>query len=429
MLYQDLIALKRDGAALSTDQITALARGLGDGSLSDAQAGALAMAIVLRGMNAAETTALTLAMRDSGQKLYWDHGPVIDKHSTGGVGDTVSLVLAPALAACGAVVPMISGRGLGHTGGTLDKLEAIPGYTVAPDPERLRAVVADAGCAIVGASADLAPADRRLYAVRDVTATVASQPLIVASILSKKLAAGVEGLVLDVKSGSGAFIADKGDARNLARALVDVATRAGCPTRAVLSDMSQPLGPSAGNAVELRVALDLLRGDLSDAPRLAEMVLVLGAEALTLAGIQDGRAKLGRALTSGAAAEHFARMVAALGGPRDVLERPDAYLPPAPVIRPIPAPQAGVIACYDTRAIGQAVIGLGGGRRAANDRVDPRVGFSAIVPIGTKVTKGAALGMVHAATEYAADVACAAFLASCGIAETVLVPDLVTEIL
>ncbi|MBN2761031.1 MAG: thymidine phosphorylase, partial [Rhodobacteraceae bacterium] len=285
MLYQDLIALKRDGGMLAPQYIAALVRGLTDGSLSDAQAGALAMAIVLRGMTRQETTDLTLAMRDSGQKLQWDNGPVVDKHSTGGVGDTVSLVLAPALAACGAVVPMISGRGLGHTGGTLDKLEAIPGYTIGPDPTRLRAVVADAGCAIVGASADLAPSDRRLYAIRDVTATVASQPLIVASILSKKLAAGVHGLVLDVKTGSGAFMADAQDARNLAQALVEVATRAGCPTRAVLSDMSQPLAPAAGNAVELAVALDLLRGNAPAAPRLQEMVLVLGAEALMLSGL------------------------------------------------------------------------------------------------------------------------------------------------
>ncbi|CUX82762.1 MAG: thymidine phosphorylase DeoA [Roseibaca calidilacus] len=429
MLYQDLIGLKRDGTALSPAQIAALARGLSDGTLSDAQAGALAMAIVLRGMDAAETAALTLAMRDSGQKLHWDHGPVLDKHSTGGVGDTVSLVLAPALAACGAVVPMISGRGLGHTGGTLDKLEAIPGYTVAPDPDRLRAVVAAAGCAIVGASADLAPADRRFYAIRDVTATVASQPLIVASILSKKLAAGVEGLVLDVKTGSGAFMRLAEDARALAQALVTVAARAGCPTRAVLSDMSQPLAPAAGNAVELRVALDSLRGSPQAAPRLAQMVLTLGAEALSLAGIDNGRARLEAALASGAAAEHFARMVTALGGPSDFLERPDAYLPPAPVISAIPAPQAGVVAGYDTRAIGQAVIGLGGGRRAACDRIDLRVGFAAIAPIGATVAKGDPLALVHAASEAAAWQACAAFLAACEMADTAQVPELVMEIL
>lgn len=429
MLYQDLIALKRDGGVFTPDQIAKLVHGLSDDTLSDAQAGALAMAIVLRGMDAAETTALTLAMRDSGQKLHWDHGPVIDKHSTGGVGDTVSLVLAPALAACGAVVPMISGRGLGHTGGTLDKLEAIPGYTVTPDPDRLRAVVAQAGCAIVGANADLAPADRRLYAVRDVTATVASQPLIVASILSKKLAAGVQGLVLDVKTGSGAFMADPSDAQKLARALVDVATRAGCPARAVLSDMSQPLGPAAGNAVELSVAIELLRGNLYAAPRLAEMVLSLGAEALELAAIDAGRAQLERALVSGAAAERFARMVAALGGPRDLMERPDAYSPSAPVIRAVPAPCAGKVAAYDTRAIGQAVIELGGGRRAAGDRVDPRVGFSAITPIGAAVAKGDALAIVHAASDSAADTACADFQAACQIAETASVPVLVTEII
>ncbi|MCC1481404.1 thymidine phosphorylase [Roseibaca sp. Y0-43] len=431
MLYQDLIALKRDGAALAPDQIAALVQGLSDGSLSDAQAGAFAMAVVLRGMSAPETADLTLAMRDSGQRLHWDHGPVIDKHSTGGVGDTVSLVLAPALAACGAVVPMISGRGLGHTGGTLDKLEAIPGYTVTPDPDRLRAVVEDAGCAIVGASADLAPADRRLYAIRDVTATVASQPLIVASILSKKLAAGVQGLVMDVKTGSGAFMPDPADARALAHALVTVAGHAGCPTRAVLSDMSQPLAPAAGNTVELAVALDLLRGKADAAPRLQEMVLVLGAEALVLAGLADttadGRARIADALSSGRAAERFARMVASLGGPRDVMESP--ALDRAPVMRPVPAPQAGLVAAYDTRAIGQAVIGLGGGRRAASDRIDPRVGFSAIAPLGTNVAAGDALAMVHAATEGATDRAVAAFQEACSIADSARIPELVTEII
>lgn len=433
MLYQDLIALKRDGAALSPNQIATLVRGLSDGSLSDAQAGALAMAVVLRGMDATETTALTLAMRDSGQKLHWENGPVIDKHSTGGVGDTVSLLLAPALAACGAVVPMISGRGLGHTGGTLDKLEAIPGYTVAPDPARLRAVVADAGCAIVGASAELAPADRRLYAIRDVTATVASQPLIVASILSKKLAAGVQGLVLDVKTGSGAFMSDPSDARALAQALVDVVSRAGCPARAVLSDMNQPLAPAAGNLVELTVALELLRGNAAVAPRLHELVLVLGAEALTLSGLArdaaQGRARIAETLGSGAAAERFGRMVAGLGGPNDFIERSAVYLGCAPVIRAIPAPFAGRIAGYDTRAIGQAVIGLGGGRRAAGDKIEPRVGFSAIAPIGAEVHMGDPLAMVHAATDADAQTASAAFQAACQISQQVSEPVLVSEII
>jgi len=433
MLYQDLIALKRDGVALSSEQITTLARGLSDGSLSDAQAGALAMAIVLRGMDAAETADLTLAMRDSGQKLHWDTGPVIDKHSTGGVGDTVSVVLAPALAACGAVVPMISGRGLGHTGGTLDKLEAIPGYIVNPDPTRLRAVVADAGCAIVGASAELAPADRRLYAIRDVTATVASQPLIVASILSKKLAAGVQGLVLDVKTGSGAFISNPSDARALAQTLVDVATRAGCPARAVLSDMSQPLAPAAGNLVELTVALELLRGNAAAAPRLHEMVLVLGAEALTLSGLvgdaAEGRARIAETLGSGAAAERFGRMVAGLGGPNDFVERSAVYLERAAVIRAIPAPVAGRVAGYDSRAIGQAVIGLGGGRRAASDKIDPHVGFSAIAPIGAQVRMGDPLAMVHAATDADAQTASAAFQTACQIARQATEPVLVSEII
>lgn len=429
MLYQNVIAAKRDGHLLTPQQIATMVQGMTDGSLSDAQLGAFAMAVLLRGMDATETAHLTTAMRDSGRILTWDSHPVLDKHSTGGVGDAVSLVLAPALAACGVVVPMISGRGLGHTGGTLDKLEAMPGYTTSVDLARLRSVVATAGCAIVGASAELAPADRRFYAVRDVTATVESRALIVASILSKKLAAGLDGLVLDVKIGSGAFMTDPEEAVTLARTLVDVATRAGCPARAVLSDMSQPLAPAAGNAVELSVALDLLRGQVHAAPRLYDMVLTLGAEALALAGLDDGQARIDRAIRTGQAAERFARMVAALGGPRNILDRPQDYLPTAPVLRPVTAPRPGVVAAYDGRAIGQAVIALGGGRRAAEDRIDPRVGFSDILPLGTPVNVGDRLAMVHAATDSAADAAGAAFLAATRIGPTANVPMLVQQVI
>src|SRR6478609_3761874 len=261
MLAPEIIRKKRDGAALSAEEITFLVAGITDGGLSDAQVGALAMAFFLKGLDGDERIALTKGMRDSGTVLQWDlSGPVLDKHSTGGVGDKVSLILAPILAACGAFVPMISGRGLGHTGGTLDKLEAIPGYDVTPSNDRLREVVSGVGCAIVGQTARLAPADRRLYAIRDATGTVESIPLIVGSILSKKLAAGLDALVMDVKAGSGAFLPARADADELALALVEVARGAGLPTVALLTDMDQVLGSTAGNAVEVRESIDYLTG-------------------------------------------------------------------------------------------------------------------------------------------------------------------------
>ncbi|MGY6550078.1 MAG: thymidine phosphorylase [Roseinatronobacter sp.] len=420
MLFQELIRRKRDGAELGAADITALVEGITHGTLGDAQLGAFAMAVVLRGMTLPERVALTAAMRDSGTVLAWDRGPVLDKHSTGGIGDTVSLMLAPALAVCGAVVPMISGRGLGHTGGTLDKLDAVPGYDTAPDAEKLRAVVRELGCAIIGQTADLAPADKRFYAVRDVTATVESRDLITASILSKKLAAGLDGLVLDVKCGNGAFMASVAEARALAQALVEVANGAGCRTSALLTDMNAPLAPAAGNAVEVAVALDFLTGRATF-PRLWDVTCALGAEALVTGGLAadstEGRARIEAAFMSGQAAERFAQMVAALGGPSDLLERPAAHLPDAPSIRPIPAPRAGVVAGYATRDIGLAVIELGGGRRQPSDRIDPRVGFSQIVPEGTQVAPGDPLALVHAASAAQADAAEAAFLATCDIRE------------
>jgi thymidine phosphorylase len=418
MLYQELIRLKRDGKTLTQAQIRALVAGITDGSLGDAQLGAFAMAVVLRGMDLSERVALTLAMRDSGQVLRWDRGPVLDKHSTGGIGDNVSLMLAPALAACGAVVPMISGRGLGHTGGTLDKLSAIPGYDVAPDPTRLRRVVQDVGCAIIGQTGDLAPADRRFYATRDVTATVESLDLICASILSKKLAAGLDALVLDVKVGSGAFMADMAQAQALARALVDVANGAGTRTVALITDMNAPLAPAAGNALEVQVALDFLTGQARDA-QLWEVTCALGAEGLVQAGlaldIAQGRAQIEAAFDTGRAAEAFARMVSALGGPADVLERPRGWLGEAPVITDVPALDAGFITGFDARAIGLAVIELGGGRRQPTDRIDTSVGFDQIVGLGTQVARGAPLARVHARTEDDAASAIAAYQAACQI--------------
>ncbi len=413
----DLIAAKRDGAPLSAAQLGRLVAGMADGTLSDAQLGALAMAMWLQGLSRDECVAMTGAMRDSGTRLRWRAGPVLDKHSTGGVGDTVSLVLAPALAACGAVVPMISGQGLGHTGGTLDKLSAIPGYATHPSLGTLRKVVEQAGCAIVGASTDLAPADRRFYAVRDATATVDSRALIVASILSKKLAAGLDGLVLDVKCGSGAFMRDADAARALADELVAVARAAGCPARALVTAMDQPLADAAGNAVELRAALRVLQGDDANG-RLRALVCALGAEALTLAGRDDGAAALGRALDTGAAAERFARMVAGLGGPADLLDRLDHHVAAAPVIRPVPPPHAGYLAEIDTRALGRTVIALGGGRQAAGDMIDTRVGLSAIARLGDAVGPDGALAMVHAADADSAARAADAVQAACRVDAT-----------
>jgi thymidine phosphorylase len=408
-LPQESIRRKRHGARLTREELVAIARGLADGTLGDAQAGAFAMAVAFRGMQPDECAEFTWAMRDSGEVFDWHEaglaGPVLDKHSTGGVGDLVSLPLGPMLAACGAYVPMISGRGLGHTGGTLDKLESIPGYDVHPSPGRLRSVLADAGVAIVGAGERLAPADRRLYAIRDVTATVDSIPLITASILSKKLAAGLQALVLDVKTGNGAVMPALEDSRALAENLVRVAGEAGLPVSALITDMAQPLARSAGNALEMLEALRMLGGEPTDA-RLVEVTLALGATLLVLGGVAPdetaARARLAAVLASGAAAERFARMVAGLGGPSDLLDRPAGYLQAAPVIVEVPAAQGGWIGGIDTRALGLVVVALGGGRSHPGGRIDPRVGLDRILPLGSPVAAGEPLARVHAADAAAA---------------------------
>ena len=361
MNAKELIRAKRDGASLDPEDLRAIARGIADGGFSDAQVAAFAMAVFFRGLDATELPAFTLGMRDSGTVLDWSglDRPVLDKHSTGGVGDKVSLLLAPIIAACGGAVPMLSGRGLGHTGGTLDKLEAIPGYDTAPDNARLRAVVEETGCAIVGQTDDLAPADRRLYATRDATGSVESIPLIVSSILSKKLAAGLGSLVLDVKHGSGAFMAELDDARDLARALVDVAVAAGLPTVALLTDMDSALGVAAGNALEVRECIDVLTGHGDPDERLVEVTLALCDVLLELGGLDADPAQ---ALHSGAAAERFAAMVAGLGGPADLLERPDAHLPVAPVTLAVEPRRVGFVTAHATRDLGLIVLALGGGR-------------------------------------------------------------------
>ena len=404
ILPQEIIRRKRDGEALGGEEIASFIAAMARNEISEAQVGAFAMAAWFRGMDRAETVALTLAMRDSGEVLDWRDidRPIADKHSTGGIGDNVSLMLAPIAAACGLAVPMISGRGLGHTGGTLDKLESIPGYTIMPEGDRFRRIVREIGCAIIGQTAALAPADKRLYAIRDVTATVESIPLITASILSKKLAAGLQGLVLDVKTGTGAFMASHADARALAKSLVEVANGAGVKTTALITDMNEPLASAAGNALEVRNAVHYLTGAVRD-PRLHEVTVALGAEMLITAGRADGvsaaRDRIETALASGRAAEIFGRMVAGLGGPADFVERVDDYLPRAEIVRDVLAEGDGHVGAIDTRAVGIAVIELGGGRRVASDKIDLSVGFSGLAGLGTPVDAKTPLGCVHAKNE------------------------------
>ena len=400
MIVQEVIRRKRDGAELSVDELEFFVRGLTRNSITEGQAAAFAMAVFFRGMGRAECAAFTRAMTRSGKVLDWSlDGPVLDKHSTGGVGDNISLILAPAVAACGGYVPMISGRGLGHTGGTLDKLESIPGYDATPGDQRFAEVVTSVGCAIIGQTSELAPADRRLYGIRDVTATVESIPLITASILSKKLAAGLQGLVMDVKCGSGAFMASLNEARALATSLADVATAAGLPTVSLITDMNEPLATAAGNAVEVLHAIDHLTGARRD-PRVHEVVVALGAEMLMLGKLADdvdaARRMIGRVLDNGAAAERFGRMIAALGGPHDLVESPRRHLAETPVRMAIPAPRQGYVRSIDTRGIGLAVVVLGGGRTRAQDPVDPAVGFSGLAPLGAEVGSQRPLGIVHA---------------------------------
>ncbi|MEM7301699.1 MAG: thymidine phosphorylase [Pseudomonadota bacterium] len=404
MLPQEIVRKKRDRLTLEAEEISAFVAGIVDGSVSEGQIAALAMAVVLNGMGRDEAVALTLAMRDSGTVLDWSDAdaPVLDKHSTGGVGDNVSLMLAPAVAACGALVPMISGRGLGHTGGTLDKLDSIPGYQSQPNRELFYQVTKEAGCAVIGQTDDLAPADRRFYSIRDVTATVESVPLITASILSKKLAAGLGGLVLDVKCGSGAFMDNRDDARELAESLVAVANGAGLKTSALITDMNEPLASAAGNALEIRNTIDFLTGREIDS-RLWDVTVALGAEMLVSGGLaadQDaGRTKMQDAFQSGAAAERFGKMVVALGGPADLLEKPENHLKSAPFVRPVFADEEGLVARIDTRGVGLAVVALGGGRTRPQDAIDHAVGVNELAGLGQFVDGETPLAFVHAQDE------------------------------
>ena len=423
MLFTNIIRKKRDGGELNADELRFFVDGLADESIPAAQVSALAMAIFLNGMSFEEAATLTIGMARSGTVLEWDagafDGPVVDKHSTGGVGDKVSFLLAPIMAACGCYVPMISGRGLGHTGGTTDKAEAIPGYNATPDLEIFRDVVRRTGCAIIGQTPDLAPADRRFYAIRDVTGTVESVPLITASILSKKIAAGLHGLVMDVKVGNGAFMETLDDARQLARSIIGTAAEAGLQTRAVLTDMNEVLGTTAGNALEIAESIRFLRNEVRE-PRLDDVTLTLCAEMLVLGGKETdrdaARVRCDEAVSSGRAAEAFIDMVQALGGPASLLDEPAKHLAKAEVQRAVHA--RGVVAAVDTRAVGNAIIELGGGRRQVGETLDLSVGFSDIAAVGTELDADTPLAIIHAASETDADRAVENLLAAVTLGET-----------
>ncbi|MDM5151024.1 thymidine phosphorylase [Aeromonas salmonicida] len=405
-LPQEIIRKKRNGEALSTQEIQFFVQGITNNTIGEGQIAALAMAVYFKDMTMDERVALTCAMRDSGMVLNWEHlnlgGPIVDKHSTGGVGDVVSLMLGPMVAACGGFVPMISGRGLGHTGGTLDKLDAIPGYQTSVDNDRFLKVVKEAGVAIIGQTGDLAPADKRIYAVRDITATVESIAMITGSILSKKLASGLEALVMDVKVGSGAFMPTFEASEELAKSIVAVANGAGCRTSALLTDMNQVLASSAGNGVEVREAVRYLTGEYRN-PRIHEVTMSLCAEMLISAHLvsddADARRKLQAVLDNGKAAEIFGRMVTGLGGPSDFMERYDSHLPKAAIVRPVYAANAGFVTAMDTRELGLAVVAMGGGRRAAGDKLDYAVGLTDFIRLGQSVDADKPLALIHAQTE------------------------------
>lgn len=394
MLAQEIIRKKRDRQPLTKEEILFFVKGITNNSISEGQISAFAMAVFFNGMTMDERIALTLGMMNSGTVLTWQDmnlsGPILDKHSTGGVGDKVSLILGPIIAACGAYVPMISGRGLGHTGGTLDKFESIPGYSVTPDDAKFRSVVKDVGCAIIGQTANLAPADKRFYSIRDVTATVESIDLITASILSKKLAAGLDGLVMDVKYGNGAFADNLPMAQELAQSIVEVSNGAGVKTSALITDMNQVLGWNIGNSAEVQEVVDYFLDVNKREPRLHEVVINLCGEMLRVGGLADsldqGKEKAQASLDNGTAVEVFSKMIAALGGPSDFIENSQKHLEKAPVKLDVFASSAGFIKSMNTRNIGIAVIQLGGGRRVASDSVDHAVGITNFQHIGCEVS-------------------------------------------
>lgn len=436
-LPQEIIRKKRDNLVLSAQEIQSFIQGITNNTVSEGQIAAFAMAVYFNDMTMDERVALTCAMRDSGMVMNWDHmnfgGPIVDKHSTGGVGDVTSLMLGPMVAACGGFVPMISGRGLGHTGGTLDKLESIPGYNITPNNNVFGKVVKEAGVAIIGQTGDLAPADKRVYATRDVTATVDNISLITASILSKKLAAGLDSLVMDVKVGSGAFMPTYEASEELAKSIVAVANGAGTKTTALLTDMNQVLASTAGNALEVREAVQFLTGEYRN-PRLYEVTMALCAEMLMISGLaqdeKEARAKLQAVLDNGKAAECFGKMVAGLGGPLDFMENHNKYLECAQIVKPVFASQQGFVSAMDTRALGMAVVGMGGGRRVASDAIDYAVGLGDMIRLGAEVSSETPIAMIHARDEAQWETAAQAVRDAIVIAETapVSTPDVYARI-
>ncbi|WP_288495984.1 thymidine phosphorylase [uncultured Pantoea sp.] len=439
-LPQEIIRKKRDGLALTEEEIRFFINGVRDNTVSEGQIAALAMTIYFHDMTLPERVALTMAMRDSGTVLNWKslnlNGPLVDKHSTGGVGDVTSLMLGPMVAACGGYVPMISGRGLGHTGGTLDKLEAIPGFDIFPSDDRFREIIKQVGVAIIGQTSSLAPADKRFYATRDITATVDSIPLITASILAKKLAEGLDALVMDVKVGSGAFMPTYAASESLAQSIVGVANGAGCQTTALLTDMNQVLASSAGNALEVREAVRFLTGEARN-PRLLDVTLALCSEMLIsgrlAASESEARQKLMRVLDNGQAAECFGRMVAAQKGPADFVERYATYLPQAILSKPVYADQPGIVSSMDTRALGLAVVAMGGGRQRASDTIDYSVGLDEMITLGERADAQRPLAVIHASSEdqwqqAAAAVKAALVIGDSAPAETPVVYRRVTDI-
>ena len=409
MLFKELILKKRLGKELTKYEINWFISNLTSNHLSEGQIASLAMAICLKGMTFEERVQLTLAMKNSGKTLSWDlPGPIIDKHSTGGVGDTVSLILAPVLAACGAYVPMISGRGLGHTGGTLDKFDSIPGYNTSPNEEVLRRVVSKVGCAIIGQTNELAPADKRLYAIRDVTGTVESIDLITASILSKKLAAGLEGLVIDVKCGNGAFMQDFNEASTLAKSLVTVANESGCKTTALVTDMNQPLSQSIGNSLEVLAAIDILKGRSKDY-RLLEVTNSLGVSILCSSNIcknkKEAQSLISSVLSSGKAAEKFSQMISELGGANDFFEKPKNYLTPSNIKKNICCKKSGYVKKINTKNLGNILILLGGGRQKVEDDIDFSVGMKLLIELDTYVEKNQPICTLYARDEESFNIA------------------------
>ncbi|ECU9386453.1 TPA: thymidine phosphorylase [Salmonella enterica subsp. diarizonae serovar 61:l,v:z35] len=402
-LPQEVIRKKRDGIEITKDEMTLFINGIRDNTVTEGQIAAFCMAVIFQNMTDEEMFAMTEAIVCSGKVMQWQlDGPVVDKHSTGGIGDMTSLLLGPMVAACGGYIPMISGRGLGHTGGTLDKLASIPGFQIYPDEPLLLRTVKEVGLAIIGQTQEFAPAEKRIYSTRDITATVESIPLIASCIMAKKLTEGLDAFVMDVKVGSGAFMPDYSGSKMLGETIGNIARNAGCLTSVLLTDMSQPLASSGGNALEVIEAIRFLNGEYRN-PRLYEVVMALSTEMLintSLASDTTSAEKmLFKALDSGAALERFARMVSAQGGPADFVESYSNYLPDAPVIRPVLAHEDGYISAVQTRQVGLAIVTLGGGRIKASDTIDYRVGFSDFAKLGQEVTKGMPLATIHARNE------------------------------